>query len=75
MNSRALILSIVIFASNLVGFAQDSADVIVYGTTPGGYCAAIADNHFVIAAMEAGADGYLLKESGTQRIVMPCERF
>ena len=28
-----------------------------------------ADNKFVLAAMEAGADGYLLKESGTQRIV------
>ena len=28
-----------------------------------------ADNRFVLAAMEAGAEGYLLKESGTQRIV------
>ncbi len=28
-----------------------------------------ADNRFVLAAMEAGADGYLLKESGTPRIV------
>ena len=28
-----------------------------------------ADNRFVLAAMEAGADGYLLKESGAQRIV------
>ena len=28
-----------------------------------------ADNHFVLAAMEAGADGYLLKESGAHRIV------
>jgi len=28
-----------------------------------------ADNRFVLAAMEAGADGYLLKESGTERIV------
>jgi DNA-binding NarL/FixJ family response regulator len=28
-----------------------------------------ADNHFVLAAMEAGADGYLLKESDGQRIV------
>ncbi len=28
-----------------------------------------ADNRFVLAAMEAGADGYLLKESDTQRIV------
>jgi DNA-binding NarL/FixJ family response regulator len=28
-----------------------------------------ADNRFVLAAMEAGADGYLLKESDTRRIV------
>ncbi|MBE0542384.1 MAG: response regulator transcription factor [Verrucomicrobia bacterium] len=28
-----------------------------------------ADNRFVLAAMEAGGDGYLLKESDTQRIV------
>lgn len=28
-----------------------------------------ADNHLVLAAMEAGADGYLLKESGADRIV------
>ena len=28
-----------------------------------------ADNRFVLASMEAGADGYLLKESGAQRIV------
>jgi len=28
-----------------------------------------ADNRFVLAAMEAGAEGYLLKESDTQRIV------
>jgi len=28
-----------------------------------------ADNRFVLAAMEAGAEGYLLKESGTRRIV------
>lgn len=28
-----------------------------------------ADNRFVLAAMEAGADGYLLKESGCHRIV------
>ena len=28
-----------------------------------------ADNQFVLAAMEAGADGYLLKESGTRRIL------
>ena len=28
-----------------------------------------ADNRFVLAAMETGAAGYLLKESGTQRIV------
>lgn len=28
-----------------------------------------ADNRFVLASMEAGADGYLLKESGAHRIV------
>lgn len=28
-----------------------------------------ADNQFVLAAMETGAEGYLLKESGTQQIV------
>lgn len=28
-----------------------------------------ADNRFVLSAMEAGADGYLLKESDTQRII------
>jgi len=28
-----------------------------------------ADNRFVLASMEAGADGYLLKESGGERIV------
>jgi two-component system response regulator DevR len=28
-----------------------------------------ADNRFVLASMEAGADGYLLKESGARRIV------
>lgn len=28
-----------------------------------------ADNRFVLAAMEAGADGYLLKENGTQEIL------
>src|SRR5262249_39967983 len=28
-----------------------------------------ADNRFVLAAMETGAEGYLLKESGAQRIV------
>lgn len=28
-----------------------------------------ADNRFVLAAMEAGGDGYLLKESDTERIV------
>lgn len=28
-----------------------------------------ADNRFVLAAMEAGADGYLLKENGSEQIV------
>lgn len=40
--TRALFLSIFLFASTRAGFAQDTADVIVYGSTPGGFCAAIA---------------------------------
>lgn len=28
-----------------------------------------ADNHFVLAAIEAGADGYLLKENAAQKVV------
>jgi two-component system response regulator DevR len=33
------------------------------------FLTSFADNPLVLAAMEAGADGYLLKESGSQRIV------
>ncbi len=33
------------------------------------FLTSFADNQMVLAAMEAGADGYLLKESGAQRIV------
>lgn len=33
------------------------------------FLTSFADNRFVLAAMEAGADGYLLKESDAQRIV------
>jgi two-component system, NarL family, response regulator DevR len=33
-----------------------------------------ADNRFVLASMEAGADGYLLKESGAHRIVDAIQR-
>lgn len=33
------------------------------------FLTSFADNHLVLAAMEAGADGYLLKESGARRIV------
>lgn len=33
------------------------------------FLTSFADNRFVLASMEAGADGYLLKESGAQRIV------
>jgi hypothetical protein len=40
MNARTLLLSIVLSAGT--AFAQQSADVIVYGSTPGGFCAAIA---------------------------------
>ena len=41
MNLRTLFLTIVLSATTTVGFTQDSADVIVYGSTPGGFCAAI----------------------------------
>jgi hypothetical protein len=42
VNTRTLLLSIVLSATTAaVGFAEDSADVIVYGSTPGGFCAAI----------------------------------
>ena len=41
MNPRSLLLSIFLSAT-AAGLAQDSADVIVYGSTPGGFCAAIA---------------------------------
>ena len=33
------------------------------------FLTSFADNHLVLASIEAGADGYLLKQSGTQRIV------
>lgn len=33
------------------------------------FLTSFADNQLVLAAIEAGADGYLLKESGAQRIV------
>lgn len=39
MNPRSLLLSI---ALSTISVAQESADVIVYGSTPGGFCAAIA---------------------------------
>jgi FAD dependent oxidoreductase len=42
MNPHTVLLSILLSVSGLVGLAQDSADVIVYGSTPGGFCAAIA---------------------------------
>jgi FAD dependent oxidoreductase len=39
---RSQVITIVILAiATGVGFAQESADVIVYGSTPGGFCAAI----------------------------------
>ncbi len=40
MNLRSL-LSVLVFSAT-TAFAQQSADVIVYGSTPGGFCAAIA---------------------------------
>ena len=43
MSARVIALSIVVWVSTIsAGFAKDSADVIVYGSTPGGFCAAIA---------------------------------
>ncbi len=39
MHIRILLCSIFL---SVTGLAQDSADVIVYGSTPGGFCAAIA---------------------------------
>lgn len=42
MSLRFFLISIVLSVTSLVARAQDSADVIVYGSTPGGFCAAIA---------------------------------
>jgi hypothetical protein len=43
MSTRAAAGSVVIWAvSMLAGVAQETADVVVYGSTPGGVCAAIA---------------------------------
>lgn len=43
MTTRAIACSLVIWGAGiLVGMAQDAADVVVYGSTPGGFCAAIA---------------------------------
>ena len=42
MNPRTFLFSIFFSACSVIGQAQDSADVIVYGSTPGGFCAAIA---------------------------------
>jgi ribulose 1,5-bisphosphate synthetase/thiazole synthase len=43
MNPRALLTAAALLVSaSLPSHAQTSADVIVYGSTPGGYCAAIA---------------------------------
>lgn len=43
MNPRSILLSLFVFASSAFsGLAQNSADVIVYGSTPGGFCSAIA---------------------------------
>lgn len=42
MNPHTLLISILLPVTSIVGFAQESADVIVYGSTPGGFCAAIA---------------------------------
>ena len=42
MNPRTLLVFIFLSVTTVVGHAQESADVIVYGATPGGFCAAIA---------------------------------
>jgi hypothetical protein len=42
MNPRTFLFSIFFSACSVFGHAQESADVIVYGSTPGGFCAAIA---------------------------------
>lgn len=42
MSARILLSSIVLSICTAAGFSQHSADVIVYGSTPGGFCAAIA---------------------------------
>ncbi len=43
MSTRTVALSLVMWVSTIfAAFAQNSADVIVYGSTPGGFCAAIA---------------------------------
>jgi hypothetical protein len=54
MNPRSLLFSIVLSASSV---AQESADVIVYGSTPGGFCSAIA-------AAREGATVILLEPTG-----------
>ncbi len=41
INTLSLLVTIFL-STTAVGFAQQSADVIVYGSTPGGFCAAIA---------------------------------
>ncbi len=42
MNPRTLLVSIFLSVTTVFAHAQESADVIVYGATPGGFCAAIA---------------------------------
>ena len=43
MSTRTFLLSVILsLATAAGGVAKDSADVIVYGSTPGGFCAAIA---------------------------------
>jgi hypothetical protein len=42
MNPGTLLISILLSITPAAGHARESADVIVYGSTPGGFCAAIA---------------------------------
>lgn len=42
MNPRVILAAALLVFGSLPSHAQTSADVVVYGSTPGGYCAAIA---------------------------------
>jgi hypothetical protein len=63
MNLRSFITAVALFVSTcLTGHAANSADVIVYGSTPGGFCAAIAAARegATVIQLEPTAQGQLL---------------